>query len=352
MEELSAVVLLQRILDDALVRGASDVHLRLTDGLLHAAFRVDGVIEPFLTVPDQAGTVIRRVKALSRMDVSESRLPQDGAFSWHGQASETEAEIDCDVRAAVVPMLGGEAAVLRLFAHSKSVVQTLVQLGMTTPEYQLVKRMLFRHSGLILVAGTTGSGKTTTLYAMLRELSEVGRRVVSIEDPVEIPMADWQQMEVRERIGVTFETGLRALLRQDPDVIMIGEIRDEQTAHVAVRAALTGHLVLSTTHARDIVGAAARLVDFGIARQLLAEVLLGVVVQELDRSRVASQLLTAVDARAMTRHASFAVLEMTTELSSLIAADVPWGTVRARVSKPQPGIVAAHGVSDLDGRGR
>lgn len=331
VEELSAVVLLQRILDDALLRSASDVHLRHAAGLLQVAFRVDGQVEPFLTVPDPAGTVIRRVKALGRMDVSESRLPQDGAFSWHLPATDDAPECRCDVRAAVVPMLGGEAAVLRLLAHSGDLRQSLLEIGMTELQRDRILHMLSRPAGLILVAGATGSGKTTTLYAMLQELVGMGRRVVSIEDPVEIPMSTWQQMEVRERIGVTFDVGLRALLRQDPDAIMIGEIRDDQTARVAVRAALTGHIVLSTTHARDTVGAAVRLVDFGVARELLCEVLLGVVVQDLtvevDHNLDPIDSEWSVPAQRR-RLASFRISEMDRELSAQMASGVSWATLR------------------------
>ncbi|MCL6548766.1 MAG: Flp pilus assembly complex ATPase component TadA [Alicyclobacillus sp.] len=257
MEELSAAVLLGRILDDALARGSSDVHLHADRNHLTVHLRVSGRIEPYLRVPDLGPPVIRRIKALAKMDVAESRIPQDGSFRWHTDAA------DCDVRAAVIPTVAGETAVLRLLSRYREPV-SFTDLGMTDSQAERMNAILQNTSGLILTAGPTGSGKTTTLYAMMVQLSRWGRHVVSIEDPVEMPLPDCQQVEVRERIGVTFDAGLRALLRHDPDVIKVGEIRDEQTARVALRAGMTGHLVLSTTHARDAAGAVARLLEFGV----------------------------------------------------------------------------------------
>ncbi|MBX5437607.1 MAG: Flp pilus assembly complex ATPase component TadA [Alicyclobacillaceae bacterium] len=274
MEELSAVVLLGRILDDALARGSSDVHLHAGLGDLTVHLRTAGHIEPYLHVKDLGASVIRRVKALAKMDVAESRVPQDGSFRWHTDAAE------CDVRAAVIPTVAGETAVLRLLSRRKEAI-SFTSLGMTEQQSAQLNRILQTGSGLVLAAGPTSSGKTTTLYAMMVQLARWGRHVVSIEDPVEMPLPDCQQVEVRERIGVTFDAGLRALLRHDPDVIMIGEIRDDQTARTALRASVTGHLVLSTTHAKDVAGAVQRLVGFGLPKSVVTDVLRAVVVQEL-----------------------------------------------------------------------
>lgn len=247
VEDLTAVDLLQRILDDALARDCTDVHLRGTGTEVTVDFRTAGLLVPFSHFHDPNQMVIRRVKALARMDVAESRLPQDGAFVWPAEAG------PCDVRAATVPVVGGESVALRLLSRSARGT-SLESLGIDAAAAAQIRSLLQEESGLLLVAGPTGSGKTTTLYAMMREVAATSRHVVSIEDPVEMELSQCRQMEVRERIGVTFEAGLRALLRLDPDVIMIGEVRDEVTARVAVRAALTGHLVLSTTHARDWMG--------------------------------------------------------------------------------------------------
>lgn len=337
VEELSAVIVLQRILDDAVNRGASDVHLSAAGGDLRIQFRVHGNLIPFLHVPDPLGTVVRRVKALARMDVSDTRLPQDGAFQWTTSAIDASPGRQCDVRVGIVPTVGGETAVLRLFERGAS-VPSLLGLGMDDQQVQRVRSLLMHNAGMVLVAGSTGSGKTTTLYAMLQELTRWGRRVVSIEDPVEIQVPDWQQMEVREHIGVTFDVGIRAILRQDPDVIMIGEVRDETTARAALRAAMTGHLVLSTTHARDLIGAAARLVDLGLPRAILGEVLCGVVVQELTRAVCPACQGAGCDdctesGYRKQRNATFQILEMDGELASLTASSEPWTAVRAQVSK-------------------
>jgi general secretion pathway protein E len=339
MEDLSTAVLLGQILDDALLRGASDVHLHAGKYRFSAEFRVSGVLQKYISLEQNVDSVIRRIKALAHMDVTETRIPQDGSFHWESEVNE------CDVRVASLPTVTGEAVVLRLLIKAKGPL-SFTDLGMTEAQARLVLNMLKDSTGLILVSGSTGAGKTTTLYAMMTQLARYGRHVVSIEDPVEMMISECRQMEVRERIGVTFDAGLRSLLRQDPDAIMIGEIRDEQTARVAVRAAMTGRLVLSTTHARDVVGAAARLVEFGLSRSLVGDVLTAVINQKL-------QPLACVDCNGeeckschgtgylATRAAKFDVYPMSATLSGLIASDLSWGEVRSRATLaaiPGPGI--------------
>ncbi|MCL6445363.1 MAG: GspE/PulE family protein [Alicyclobacillus sp.] len=276
MEELSAAVLLQRILDDALMRRSTDVHLHAGQDELIVQFRVGGQLQPYLRLGQQAGVVVRRVKALAKMDVAESRVPQDGAFTWESEFAK------CDVRVAAIPTRGGEALVLRLLPQTQSSV-SFEMLGMTSDQAAQVRKLLTQPSGMVLVAGATGSGKTTTLYAMMLQLARSGRHVVSIEDPVERPLAGCQQIEVRERFGITFDAGLRALLRHDPDVIMVGEIRDRETADIAIRAALTGHFVYSTLHTNDAPSAITRLTDMGVENYLISSSLVAVLAQRLVR---------------------------------------------------------------------
>jgi general secretion pathway protein E len=328
MEEWSAAHLLQQMLMDALDRGCTDVHLHSIHDALVVQFRISGQMQQYLRTEQTGQAVIRRIKALARMDVAETRLPQDGSFCWQ---SETQ---NCDIRVASVPTVHGEAVVLRLLPHQRGPV-TFTSLGMTQSQSDSLDVILQSNNGMVLVAGPTGSGKTTTLYAMMLQLARWGRHVVSIEDPVEMPVPDCHQIEVREHIGVTFQTGLRALLRQDPDVIMIGEIRDEDSARVALRATLSGHMVLSTTHARDLVGAAARLVEFGLPRPLVGDVLRAVIVQEMG-SQPCRQCHGQGCARCQEsgidreRIVRFELHESTPELASLIASDIAWGEVRQR----------------------
>lgn len=331
VEELSAVVLLQRVLDDALARRSSDVHLEANENQLVVQFRVAGALQPYLRLEEFGAAVIRRIKALARMDVAESRLPQDGAFHWQG------GTLACDVRAASLPTVHGEVMVLRLLPRQTEAM-TFAGLGMTPEQCATMERLLRADSGLCLVTGRTGSGKTTTLYTMMAQLALWGRHVVSIEDPVEMTLAACHQVEVRERVGITFDRGLRALLRHDPDVIMIGEIRDDATAQVALRAALTGHLVLSTTHAPDLPGAAARLVEFGLSRPLLGDVLKAVVVQHLavrtcpDCAGAGCASCGSAGAPGL-RVAAFSIHEMTSDLGALFASGRSWHEVRAHLDQ-------------------
>jgi general secretion pathway protein E len=328
VEDLSTAVLLGQFLDDALLAGASDVHLHAGQNHFTVQFRVSGALQKYMSMQQNGDSIVRRIKALAHMDVTEARIPQDGAFHWE---SDTNA---CDVRVASLPTVSGEAVVLRLLIKAKGPL-SFTDLGMTEAQAKLVLNLLKDSTGLILVSGPTGAGKTTTLYAMMAQLARFGRHVVSIEDPVEMAIAECRQMEVRERIGVTFDAGLRSLLRQDPDAIMIGEIRDEQTARVAVRAAMTGRLVLSTTHAKDVVGAAARLVEFGLSRSLVGDVLAAVLNQHLFPMlcvdcKGAECKMCQGSGYLTSRTAEFDVYPMTTALSGLIASDLSWSDVRVR----------------------
>lgn len=334
MEELSAVASLQLILDSALVESASDVHLHLSGHELIVNFRISGMMQPKFHVYEDGDEIIRRIKALARMDTVECRIPQDGAFVWSSGATK------CDVRVATLPIIDGESIVLRLLGYHQLYID-FTSLGMTNLQAETVKHLLSNSAGMILVAGPTGAGKTTTLYTMMSYLaSELGRHVMSIEDPVESQLTHCRQMEVREQVGITFDLGLRSMLRQDPDVIMIGEIRDEETAKIALRAALSGRMVLSTTHAGDVIGAATRLVDFGLSRSLVGDVLSSVIVQRL----VGGQVCKNCSGRTCSvcqgtgfldeRHAQFEISPMTHHLKSLLSSEMTWTDLRNYTNTP------------------
>jgi general secretion pathway protein E len=329
VEESSAVFLFDQMISDALKQHCTDVHLDVEGERLDIRFRVSGVLEPYLRTESAAGAaLVRRVKALSRMDITESRLPQDGSFTWEGDG------VICDIRVATLPVVRGECVVLRLLPRETS-GDDFTQLGMTELQARQLLHLLRDNSGLLLVAGPTGSGKTTTLYTIMRCLTNWGRHVLSIEDPVEMPRSDLHQLEVRERIGLTFASGLKAMLRQDPDAIVIGEIRDEETARIALRAAMTGHLVLSTTHAADVIGTAARLSEFGLSRPLLADVLLGVIVQTMfDKVcyRCQGRGCDVCRHGVLAREPRFQLHPMTPQLREVLASDLPWHDVRHTLS--------------------
>ncbi len=256
---------------------ASDVHLEPTDGELRVRFRIDGALHDVRTLPlSMAGALVSRVKILADMNIVERRKPQDGQF-----ATEVDGR-GIDIRVSTMATVFGEKCVMRILDKSRSLYK-LGQLGMprdTQMQYDRMVRSLF---GMVLCAGPTGSGKTTTLYATLNEIDERSRNIVTIEDPVEYVFPSINQIQTNEVAGITFAEGLRAILRQDPDVILVGEIRDIDTARTAVQAALTGHFVLSSMHATDAVAALHRFLDMGIEAFLVASSMLGVVSQRLVR---------------------------------------------------------------------
>ena len=265
------------ILRDAVRQGASDIHLQPEPygGLVR--FRVDGILRPYMQLPSAAMTrVVARVKILGRLDVADRLRPQDGRARIRVEGGRY------DLRISTVPARGAEKAVLRVLDQNET-VHGLADVGLTAPELQAVRRILSSRDGILIVTGPTGSGKTTTLYSALRELASDSVNIMTVEDPVEYEMSGVTQIQVERKQGVTFASTLRAILRQDPDILLVGEIRDSETAEIAVKAAMTGHLVLTTLHTNDAIGTVRRLLDLGLDRPAIADTLRGVLAQRLVR---------------------------------------------------------------------
>jgi len=276
-EDAPVVQVVNLILAQALRDRASDVHLEPQGPVLRVRFRVDGALCDAMELPASMGPgLISRIKIMAGMNIVERRRSQDGQLT---------AEVDgkgIDVRVATVATILGEKCVLRILDKTRSVFK-LAELGMTPDTHELYSAMVGAPFGTILCAGPTGSGKTTTLYATMSELNESSRNIMTIEDPVEYIFPQINQIQTNEQAGITFATGLRSILRQDPDVILVGEIRDVETARIAVQSALTGHLVLSSLHATDSVSALHRFLDMGIESFLIASAVVGIVGQRLVR---------------------------------------------------------------------
>ncbi|MCD6310555.1 MAG: Flp pilus assembly complex ATPase component TadA [Candidatus Eremiobacteraeota bacterium] len=256
---------------------ASDIHIEPYEKECVVRFRVDGVLHEILNLTrSQYSSAVARVKVMSKLNLAEHRLPQDGRMRIKA------GERVLDVRVSVLPTLFGERVVLRLLDRECRLL-TLKSLGLLPDDYEMVKDLVSHPYGSILSTGPTGSGKSTTLYAILLEVKSPNRNIITIEDPVEYQVPGIGQIPVNPKIGITFATGLRSILRQDPDVIMVGEIRDPETADIATHAALTGHLVLSTLHTNDAPTAVARMVDMEVESYLLSSSLLGIIAQRLVR---------------------------------------------------------------------
>jgi len=262
---------------DAYDAGASDIHLEAVRGGLSARFRVDGVLIAALEAPAELHhAIVSRIKLLAELDIAERRRPQDGRIRVRLESREL------DLRVSTVPTMFGESVVLRLLDRGGRPVG-LAELGMPAELLGEVERLAARPHGMLLVTGPTGSGKTTTLYACLAQRDRAREKIVTVEDPVEYQLAGITQVPVHRQAGVTFGAALRSILRQDPDVMMVGEMRDPETAEIAVQAAMTGHLVFSTLHTNDAISAVARLLDLGIPDYLVASTLEGVLAQRLVR---------------------------------------------------------------------
>ena len=276
-DDAPIIRLINGLIAEAVRLGASDIHIESFDAALVVRFRVDGVLREVLSLSQRlAPLLVSRVKVMARLDIAEKRVPQDGRISLSlGGRS-------LDVRVSTLPSRAGERVVMRILDQAQAGL-ALEDLGMTPSVFATFSAALREPNGIILVTGPTGSGKTTSLYAGLGLLNEASRNILTIEDPVEYAVSGIGQTQVNTKVGMTFAAGLRAILRQDPDVVMVGEIRDVETAQIAVQASLTGHLVLSTVHTNDAVGAITRLRDMGVEPFLLASTLRVIVAQRLVR---------------------------------------------------------------------
>jgi type II secretory ATPase GspE/PulE/Tfp pilus assembly ATPase PilB-like protein len=269
---------------DALKANASDIHLEAATDGIRVRYRLDGVLTDVSRPPKQySQALVSRVKIMAGLDVAERRVPQDGRIRL------TLAERSVDLRVSTVPSLHGESVVLRILDHGAA-ARDLADLGMPNGVEERFERLVSRSNGIVLVTGPTGSGKTTTLYAALARVNTAGVKVVTVEDPVEYQMEGVTQIPVNRKAGVGFASALRSILRHDPDVIMVGEMRDRETAEIAIQAALTGHRVFSTLHTNDAVAGVTRLVDMGIEPYLVAATVSGIVAQRLVRLRCADCL--------------------------------------------------------------
>jgi type IV pilus assembly protein PilB len=276
-QDAPIIKLVHSIIAQAVQQGASDIHVNPEEGDTRVLFRIDGVLYPAATVRRRMATgMVSRIKIMADLDISERRVPQDGRLALNVEARRI------DIRVVTLPLVYGEGAVMRILDKG-AVVQNLESLGMRLDEQEHFDKAIHRPHGAVLVTGPTGSGKSTTLYAALNALNDGKRSILTIEDPVESRIAGVKQMQVAVKAGVGFDTGLRSMLRADPDVIMVGEIRDRETAHIAVEAALTGHLVLSTLHTRDAPSALGRLTDMGIEPFLVSSSVDCIVAQRLVR---------------------------------------------------------------------
>jgi general secretion pathway protein E/type IV pilus assembly protein PilB len=279
-QEATVVKLVNEILREAINDRASDIHIEPYEDDLRIRYRIDGVLHTTVMPPQikrfQAA-IISRIKIMSALNIAEKRLPQDGAMKIRHEGREI------DIRVSVLPSVYGEGIVLRILDKS-SVLLRLTDIGMDELTYDRFRTLITRPHGIILVTGPTGSGKTTTLYSALNTIVSDQIKVITVEDPVEYRLKGVNQIQVHPNIGLTFAAGLRSILRHDPDVIMIGEIRDLETAEAAIQASLTGHLVFSTLHTNDACSAATRLIDMGVEPYLVASAVEGVMAQRLVRS--------------------------------------------------------------------
>ncbi|MBI3888501.1 type II/IV secretion system protein [Candidatus Nomurabacteria bacterium] len=277
IEDAPVIKIVAVILRNAIEGVASDIHIEYTGEKVKVRFRVDGTLHTSIVLPPNVYSgIVARIKILSKLRLDEKRKPQDGSFS---------ANIDgrkIDFRVSTMPAYYGEKVVMRILDSEKG-VKPLDQLGLSKTNLSIVEEAIKRPYGLILITGPTGSGKSTTLYSMMNALDKEKSNIVSLEDPVEYHMPDINQSQMMPEIGYTFASGLRSILRQDPDIIMVGEIRDKETAQLAIQAALTGHLVLSTLHTNSAIGAIPRLVDMGVDPYLIAPTLIVSIAQRLAR---------------------------------------------------------------------
>ncbi|MCP3965535.1 MAG: Flp pilus assembly complex ATPase component [Lentisphaerae bacterium] len=275
--EARVVRLVNEMLTQAIEQEASDIHIEPEASHMSIRFRIDGILRDYLTCPlSDYPAIASRIKLLGGLNIAESRLPQDGRTNFH------VGRYDIDIRISTIPIMEGESIVMRIL-RKDAMAFDLAKLGMSRHCLDRFDKLINIPHGIILVVGPTGSGKTTTLYSVMQQLNNKARKIITVEDPVEYQLPGLCQMQVNAKIGLSFASGLRSIVRQDPDVILVGEIRDRETADIAINAALTGHLVLSTLHTNDAAGAITRLIDMGVESFLVASALFGVLSQRLIR---------------------------------------------------------------------
>lgn len=276
-DDAPIIRLINGLIQEAIRLRASDIHIEPHEKRLSIRFRIDGVLREILSLSSHlSSALVSRIKVMARLDIAKKRMPQDGRFSLNLGAQAV------DVRISTLPSRFGERVVLRLL-NKEHALLSVGELGMTADMTEVFSKALETPNGIILVTGPTGSGKTTTLYAALTALNETSRNILTVEDPIEYVLDGIGQTQVNNKTGMSFSAGLRAILRQDPDVVMVGEIRDPETASIAVQASLTGHLVLSTVHTNSSVAAITRLRDMGVEKFLLASTITAIVAQRLVR---------------------------------------------------------------------
>ncbi len=305
-DDAPIIRLLNALFSEAIKKNTSDIHVEVFEEHISIRYRIDGVLQEVIQPPRiLAPMIISRIKVMSKLDISEKRLPQDGRISLH------IAGRSIDLRVSTMPTNHGERVVMRILDKQNSKLD-LTSLGMSTTDLKKINTIIAKPHGIILVTGPTGSGKTTTLYAALTQLNNHDRNILTIEDPIEYDLPGIGQTQVNNKVDMSFSRGLRAMLRQDPDIIMVGEIRDLETAETAVQASLTGHLVFSTLHTNTAIGAITRLDDMGVEAFLLSSSLLGVIAQRLVR------LLCAECKHQVTANETEAELLDTTSHTTLI----------------------------------
>ena len=277
VEDAPIVRLTNMIINQAIQKRASDIHIEPQENIVRIRYRIDGVLREHMTAPKYTqAALVSRIKIIADLDITKRRVPQDGRIAMNVRG------LSIDMRVSTLPTVNGEKVVIRILTKDESLVN-MENLGFTDHNLRRFENLITQPHGIILVTGPTGSGKSTTLIAALNELNDVEKNIVTIEDPVEYQLAGINQVHAKEKVGLSFASTLRSILRQDPDIIMVGEIRDEETAQIAVRAALTGHLVLSTLHTNDSVSSVTRLVDMGIPPYLVASTVIGAMAQRLVR---------------------------------------------------------------------
>ncbi len=356
--EAPIIKLVNHILFQAAKRGASDIHIEPFEKELSVRYRIDGVLYDVMSPPKRIqGALVSRIKIMANLNIAEKRIPQDGRISIR------VADKPYDIRVSILPVSYGERVVMRLLDKSRTFVQ-IKDLGLSDRDYKIVTDSISRPNGIIYITGPTGSGKTSTLYSILGELNKPEVNIITVEDPVEYQMKGIAQVQVRDKVGLTFAAALRSILRQDPDIVMIGETRDQETAQIAVQAALTGHLVLSTLHTNNAPASITRLIDMGVESFLIASSVTMIMAQRLVRKlcdkckrvyKPSDELLARLgvkpaDVKDVTfyeavgcehclgtgykgRLAIFEVMEMTEAVAQLTMEKADTGVIRAQALK-------------------